>query len=100
MFPQTLQRAQRPAETLAVQRTDAVGNFGIAESLALVFDSIAGATDSPRQIHVFGHRVGAVAAGLHHGFAPPSAHGARNDSDGVHHRVRAAIEVLARDVFD
>src|SRR5207248_8841557 len=100
MFAKRLQRPERPAETLPEQRRETVGRFGVADGVAVRFDAPARAADSPRQIHIFGHRVGRVAAGLYHGFATPRADRSRHHADRVDHRVCTAIEILAGDIFD
>ena len=100
MLPQALQRAERPAETLTEKRCEGIRDFGVADGIRFVFDSISRAPDLPRQIHILGHRLAAIAARRKNRVAPPRTDGAGNDGDGVHDRVRAAIEILTGDVFD
>src|SRR5262249_32903721 len=89
-----------PPEPLLVQVLEAVRDLGVSDGCRFVFHAPPDTPDPPGQIHVLGHGVGGVPAGLDDRFAPPGADGAGHDGDGVDGVIGAAVEVLAGDVLD
>ncbi len=100
MLPDGLQRAERPAESLANQRVHGLGDFGAADGVFVVQNLPAVATNGQRQIGVFGNRVARKSAVAAQQIRAPRAHRAGHHGNAIQQIERALFEVLAGDVFE
>ena len=100
VFEDGLQDAEGPAEALAHQAVGVDGGFGEGERLVFVDDGVALLEQVHGEVGVFGDGVGVVAAAGLDGCGAPRADGSGHDHDDVEEVERAALEVLAGDVFE
>ena len=100
VFPESLQRAEGPAEALANELAGGFGGFGPGDGFFVVADAPAEAADRDGEVGVFGDGVGGDAAGGGDGFFAPSAERAGNDRDAIQKIERALLHILAGDVFE
>src|SRR5205085_725169 len=100
MFPQTLQRAVSPAESLSRERAHGFRRFGPGDRLRHVNDPLSIFVERESQIGVFGKSLQTQTAGTIDRFLPDRADRARHDGDAVPARVGAAIEIESARVFE
>ena len=100
MFPERLQRAERPAETLADQRGRGFRRVGPADRFFLVINFPARATDGDGQIGIFRDGIRGETAGIVDRFGAPRAQRAGNDGNAIQQIERALFQILAGDVFE
>ena len=100
MFPEGLQRAKRPAETLADQRGGRFRRVGPAYGLFFIINFPAGAANRDGQVRIFGHRIGAEAAAFVDGFGAPCAQRAGDYRNAIQQVERALFQILTRDIFE
>src|SRR5487761_462597 len=99
MLPDGLQGAERPAETLANQGFDRVGDFGVTDGVFVIENFPAVAANGEGEVSVFGDGVSRKAAARAHGFGAPGADGAGNHGNAIQQIESALFEILAGDVF-
>src|SRR5512147_479829 len=100
MLPEALQGTEGPAEALLNEALDRIGRLGPGDRGALVQHGVASLLDGDGQILVLGERIGGKSAKPLKRLAPPRADGARHNGDAAKARQSAALEILARDIFD
>ena len=100
MLPDRLQGAERPAEALAHQALGIDGRLSKRQRAVFVVDLQPLLEQVHGQVGVFGHGVERIAAGGLHRRGAPCANGSGNHRDHVEQVQRAALEVLAGDVFE
>ena len=99
VFPQALQSAERPAETLLAQAAEGGGRFRPGDGGGVEQYAIARGLDGDGEILIFRQRVGGKAAHIQQRLAPPGADSARNYRQRVQRRKRPALQILRHDIF-
>ena len=100
MLPEALQRAEGPTKPLLGKTSDRIRRLGPGNRGAVIQHGVAGFLKCDGQILVLGERIDGKAAHPLERLAPPGANGAGNDGDAAKHRQRAALQILARDIFE
>ncbi len=100
MLPETLERAEGPAETLAHEGAHAFGGFSPCESAGGILDDVAALVEAEGEVGILGEGIEAKAAGIVEGLAADGADGAGDDGDAIPLGVSAAVEIEAADVFE
>src|SRR5438034_2556913 len=83
VFPQTLESAERPAETLAEQPRQCCGHLGEAQRLIIRFHTPAGPSHPPREVRIFWKRAFPITANLEDRLSPPRSDRARHHRPGI-----------------
>src|SRR6185437_14750977 len=100
MLPDGLERAKGPAEALANQTLDRVGNFGVADGVFVVENFPAMPTDGEGEVGVFGDGVSGETSAGAHDFRTPGSHRSGYHRNAIQQIESALFEILAGDVFE
>src|SRR5262249_24017620 len=99
MFPDGLQSAEGPAETLANELAWSFRSLGPGDGFFVVADAPTASANGDGEVGVFGDRVGGDAADGFDGRFAPGPESPGNDGDAVEEIKGALFHVLASDVF-
>ena len=99
MFPQALQGAEGPAETLPGQGGPGFRRLGPGNGMRRIADPVAGAVQAEGQVGILGQGVAADAARGHDRRAAPDAGRAGHHGDAVELLIGAPVQVEAAGVF-
>ncbi len=100
MFDDRLQNSKRPAETLTHQAAHVIRRLGKCKRAVLIYHFQSLLQQAHGQVGIFGDRVHVVTLRRLYRSSTPRADRPRNNGDHIEQIERAAIEVLAGDVFE
>jgi len=100
MFPDGLQSAESPAEALANQTLDRVGDFGVADGVFVVENFPAVAANGEGEVGVFRDSVSRETSARAHDLRAPGSHRSGDDGNAIQQIESALFEILAGDVFE
>src|SRR5579863_10316835 len=100
MFPESLQRAKSPAETLANERFHGVRNFSAADGVFVIKNLPSVTANGEGEVCVFRHGLPGKASATAHGFGAPGADCAGDHRNAIQQIEGALFQILTGDVLE